>query len=66
MNTPMGRASVYDLRHMKEVDYNWFWSTSFALLMEYIADGYDDDDLQYAYDTQDVLIELYSNIQVMS
>ena len=66
MDTPMGKASVYDLRGMKISNYNWFWSTSLALLMEYIADGYDDEDLAYAYETEKVLIELYSNIQVMS
>ncbi len=66
MDTAMGRASVYDLRHMKEVDYNWFWSTSYMLLEEYIEQGYSDDDLQYAYDTERVLIELYTTIQVMS
>ncbi len=61
-----GKASVYDLRHMSEKQFNWMWSTSFYLLQEYIADGYDDDDLEYAYETEDVLIELYSTIQVMS
>tara|TARA_R100000951_G_C2507632_1_gene139369 strand:+ start:334 stop:525 length:192 start_codon:yes stop_codon:yes gene_type:complete len=61
-----GNASVYDLRGMQLKNYSWFWSTSFYLLTEYIADGYDDDDLEYLYDTQNVLVELYSNIQVES
>ena len=66
MDTAMGRASVYDLRHMKTEDFAWFWSTSYMLLEEYIEQGYEDEDLAYAYDTERVLIELYSTIQVMS
>ena len=47
-------------------DFAWFWSTSYMLLEEYIEQGYEDEDLAYAYDTERVLIELYSTIQVMS
>ena len=61
-----GNASVYDLRGMQLKNYSWFWSTSFYLLTEYIADGYDEDDLEYLYDTQETLLDLYSDIQVES
>ena len=61
-----GNASVYDLRGMRLENYSWVWNTSFYLLTEYIADGYDEDDLEYLYDTQETLLALHLDIQVES
>ena len=55
----MSRGNAYDLRDLTKRNWHWFWTTNFYLIALYKSEGYDDDEIDYALDTANVLFDSY-------
>ena len=55
-------TKAYDLNYVKLKDFYWYFQTNWAMTEYYLGQGYTKEDLEYAYETEEVLIELYDSI----
>ena len=55
-------VQAYVLRYVTLKEFDWYFQTNWAMTEYYLGQGYTEDDLSYAYETEEVLIELYDSI----
>ena len=62
MSSKQEITKAYDLNYVKLKDFYWYFQTNWAMTEYYLEQGYTKEDLEYAYETEDVLLELYDSI----
>ena len=60
MSEQLERA--YDLRHVKLKDFYWYFQTNWGMTRYYLDQGYTEEDLEYAYETEEVLLSIFPDI----
>ena len=58
----MSTGNAYDLRDLTTGNWHWFWTTNFYLIAFYKSEGYDDDEIDYALYTANVLFDQYIDL----
>ena len=62
MSSKQEITKAYELNYVKLRDFGWFFQTNWAMTRYYLGQGYTEEDLEYAYETEDVLLELYDSL----